>query len=128
MAPMRYECHAPLRVNSCLQVVRLQNVGMYGAYLSRKQQLVAGGVALTEVVRFVGVARQHLRALCTRGMDARRLGGPVTYFASAAHAHAALEDKVKGYLVAGRAVAARRLRQNDEFYPEYVIACKMATE
>jgi hypothetical protein len=77
---MASECHAPYLLNSWLQVVRLQNVCLFGAYLSRKQQLVAGGVALTEVVRFVGVARHNLRALCTRGMDARRLGGHVTYF------------------------------------------------
>jgi hypothetical protein len=125
---MASECHAPYLLNSWLQVVRLQNVGLYGAYLSRKQQLVAGGVALTEVVRFVGVARHNLRALCTRGMDARRLGGHVTYFGSAAHAHAALVDQEKGYVVAGRAVAARRPRQSNEFYPEYVIACEMATK
>jgi len=107
-------------------VVRLQNLILFGSYLSKKQQLVASGTALAEVVRYFCISKDKLKQLCKFGFDNRRLGN--SYLCSTARlAHDSRPKSDSGVvMVAARVITipVKYRRSSNEVYPEYIIQYK----
>ncbi|XP_059475703.1 uncharacterized protein LOC132196818 [Neocloeon triangulifer] len=106
-----------------VQVIRLQNLLLYGAYISKKQQLLANSILLREVVRYFCIKAEHLKELCKYGHDLRRIG-EVKSYVSPREAHMNRpETNSEVLMVAARVVIipVKYPRSSNEVYPEYIM-------
>ncbi|XP_065345484.1 uncharacterized protein LOC135943025 [Cloeon dipterum] len=105
-----------------LQAVRLQNLFLFGAYLSKKEQMESGSTLLTEVVRFFCVERDHVKHLCKHGFDSRRLTDDLNAYLTPREAHAH-RPRNNVLMVAARAIVlpAKLARTENDVYPEYIL-------
>ncbi|XP_065345503.1 uncharacterized protein LOC135943043 [Cloeon dipterum] len=107
-----------------LSAARLQNLYLFGAYLSQKEQMQAGSMLLAEVVRFFCVKSDHLKLLCKHGFDSRHLTDDLDAYPTPKEAHAHRpETEEDVYMVAARVIVlpVELDRSENDVYPEYIL-------